>query len=101
MDFKEQAIYEFEKDSSFSGAKEFKFKIKQKYGFEPSSDLYRRITNYQIRKYGEPLSNSKGHDYISKYSIKRNAKRRRIENEYIKNRKITDRLIERVNNEKN
>lgn len=101
MDFKEQAIYEFEKDSSFSGTREFRTKIKSKYGLEPSSELYRRITNYQIKKYGEPLSNSKGHDYISKYSINRNAKKRRSGNEYLKNRKITDRLVERLNNEKN
>lgn len=101
MDFKEQAIYEFEKDNSFSGAREFRFKIKNKYGIIPSSNLYRRITNYQINKYGEPLANSRGQDYVSRFSIKRNAKKRRQENEYMRGRRTSEKIVERLENEKN
>lgn len=101
MEFKEQTIFEFEKDNSFTGSREFKRKIKDKYGLLPSSELYRRITNYQIRKYGEPLSGSKINEYIPKGSINRNFKKRRQETEYSREKKKTDRIVERLNYEKN
>lgn len=101
MDFKEQAIYEFEKDSSFSGAREFRTKIKSKYGFEPGSELYRRITNYQIKKYGEPLANSRVQEYVPKSSILRNSKKRIQEKDYSREWDRTRRIVERLQNEKN
>lgn len=101
MDFKEQAIYEFEKDKAFSGANEFRTRIKEKYGFVPNSNLYRRIINYQIKKYGEPLANSKQQDFVLKHNIVRNAKKRRQEKEYSKEWDRSRRIVERLQNEKN
>lgn len=101
MDFKEQATYEFEKDSAFSGAREFRIKINDKYGFIPSSDLYRRIINYQIKKYGVPLAGAKHQDFVLRHNIVRNAEKRRKDNEYSKGWDSARRTLERLENEKN
>ena len=95
--FKEDTIYELEKNNPISSSKWFKKDIKDKYGIVPSGDLYRRIVNYQIKNYGKSVTQS---DYaLGDYKITRkipNAKGRR--NNIIlleKNRKL-ETFIERV-----
>jgi hypothetical protein len=55
VDKKEIMLFEALKDKSISSSKWFKRDIKRDYGFEPSTDLYVAITNYQIKKYGSKL----------------------------------------------
>lgn len=53
--FKENLLFEEFKDTPLRSAKGLFNDIKKKYDYEPSSDLYKKIVNYQIEKYGSPL----------------------------------------------
>lgn len=74
--FKEQVVFELEKDTPFQGKREFTFQIYRKYGFKPSSALYRDIVNYQICNYGHTFNCTKIRDYVNRFSS--NNSRRRI-----------------------
>ena len=48
-------IFEMFKDKIVINAEKFRYLIQRDYGFIPSSALYRRIINYQVKKYGTQL----------------------------------------------
>lgn len=48
-------IFEVYKDKIIINASRFREQVQKDYGFIPSSDLYRKIINYQINKYGTQL----------------------------------------------
>ena len=55
LNAKENEIFELEKDKPNINSDEFKKRIKDLYKYKADSNLYRRIINYQIKKYGQPL----------------------------------------------
>lgn len=55
-EFIERMIYECEKDNPFKNIKSFYKAIFDKYKVKPSSDLYKKIVNYQIDFYGSSLT---------------------------------------------
>lgn len=58
MGFKEQTIFELEKNNPVRSSKKFKEYIKNKYGKDiDSKNLYIEIVNYQVKKYGATLDN--------------------------------------------
>lgn len=90
-------IYEAYKDKILVNGERFKENIKRDYGFVPSSALYRKIINYQIKKYGNQLD-----EYIvatSKYFSQYGSKGRRDALERRKAKSKLNSLIKR--NEKN
>ena len=52
----EEFIFQVYKDKPIYGAKRFKKECKDLYNYKPTSDLYARIVNYQIEKYGEMIA---------------------------------------------
>ena len=52
----EEFLFQVYKDKPIYGAKRFKKECKELYSYKPSSDLYARIVNYQINKYGEMIA---------------------------------------------
>jgi hypothetical protein len=59
----DKMIYEIYKDKVVNGSCYFKRKVKSDYGYIPSSDLYRKIINYQVKKYGKQLTT----EFVRKY----------------------------------
>ena len=59
MKFIENFIFEIEKDTPFRNGIEFYKLLKDKYKLEKLPELYKKIVNYQINKYGEALNNTK------------------------------------------
>ena len=72
VDFKEKIIFEEYKDKAFENSSAFKKEIKDKYNYIASSDLYTRIINYQIKKYGRSISysNATGVDFVENFTQK-------------------------------
>ena len=58
-EFIENFIFENEKDTPFRNGKEFYGFLRDKYKIDKSPELYKKIVNYQINKYGEALNNTK------------------------------------------
>lgn len=59
MEFKEQFIFEEEKDTPVESASKFKKKITKKYGREINvRDIYIKVINYQVKTYGTTLDDS-------------------------------------------
>lgn len=58
VDFKENIVFEEYKDVVIKTSADFKKEVKEKYNFVASLDLYAKIINYQIKKYGGALSYS-------------------------------------------
>lgn len=57
--FIENIIFAKEKDKVLGGSKKFRKHISETYNLEVNvSDIYSRIINYQIEKYGEVLSDT-------------------------------------------
>jgi hypothetical protein len=92
--FKEQVVFELEKETPFQGKREFTFYIYRKYGFKPTSALYRDIVNYQICNYGRTFNVTKIRDYIPKFSSK-NIKRRIRVRENNKDQFDLEKMVER------
>lgn len=93
-DLVEELIYEAYKDKNLLSARIFKETIEKDYGFKPSSDLYTKIINYQIEKYGgaiHPVSEP----YDKWFKTKtRSIRRKQIEGH---NRRYeTKKVIERI-----
>lgn len=92
--FKEQVVFELEKDTPFQGKREFTFLIYRKYGFKPSTALYRNIVNYQIDNYGRTCNCTKTRDYVYRFSS-RNSRRRIRVRENNKNYADLEKMVER------
>lgn len=59
MGFKEQTIFELEKNNPVRSSKKFKEHIRKQYGKEiDSRSLYIEIVNYQIKKFGATLDDT-------------------------------------------
>ena len=52
----EEFLFQVYKDKPVYGAKRFKKECKELYNYKASSELYARIVNYQIEKYGEMIA---------------------------------------------
>ena len=80
-DFIERMIYECEKDNPFKNIKTFYKTIYDKYKIKPSSELYKKIMNYQIDIYGNSLNydskekSYRNNDDMRKITIRSNARR--------------------------
>lgn len=62
-EIKEKIIFENEKDNPFRNAETFRKKVKELYNIEADySDIYRKIINYQLKKYGCMLEEGKWTD---------------------------------------
>ena len=94
MNFNERMIFELEKEQPVLNSRTFKKRIIKNYNIEPSSDLYREITNYQINKYCCVLTKS---NFVEKMQKQTKNKRNR-ENNNINSKELraTQRFIERV-----
>lgn len=80
VDFKENIVFEEYKEKAFKKAKDFRDEVKKHYGFIPSSDLYTKIINYQINKYGTTLIGGYAIEEINNFGDKKRTIRlRRIE----------------------
>lgn len=53
--FKEQFIFNKYKDKKIKNKEKLTKEVKEKYGITLSSNLYTKIVNYQIKKYGKTL----------------------------------------------
>jgi hypothetical protein len=98
-DLVEKLIFEAYKRRYIRNAEAFKQYIKREYGLDVTSDLYRKIVNFQVEEYGETLSDDKQREYIKyfhqKESLQRvHRKRLNIEKEKEKRR------IERIEKNK-
>lgn len=58
-EFIERFIFEKEKDTPFRNKETFYGIMKEKYRIKATRDLYIKIINYQIDKYGESLANTR------------------------------------------
>lgn len=56
MNKMDEFLFELYKDKPIYGARRLKKEIKEFYNYNASSDLYARIVNYQIGKYGEMIA---------------------------------------------
>lgn len=65
VDFKENLIFQREKDLAIESSDKFYKKLRDVYSYDDDrkklSMLYRKIVNYQIEKYGAMLSDSDCH----------------------------------------
>lgn len=95
VDKKEQFIFEAYKKKVLKTCKEFKREIKETFGFEPSTDLYTMLTNYQIKRYGSTLEGSNVVELEPRFSQNKRERRKGRE-ERVAINKATDRFIERV-----
>ena len=93
--FKSQMVFELEKDNPFNSAKVFYEEIRKKYGLERDSDLYKRICNYQLEKYGQTLRNKEVREFVKGFGI-RNIRSRMRKTINSNRRYQTQAFIERV-----
>lgn len=72
VDKREKLLFEAYKNKVIKNAEVLRKQIKEDYGFEPSSDLYREILNYQVKKYGCALyiTNTGERDYVQYFNFK-------------------------------
>lgn len=78
--FIENIIFAKEKDKVLGGSKKFRKHILETYDLEVNvSDIYKRIINYQIEKYGEVLNDTV---HIVTKTEKLNNNRRAIQRKY-------------------
>lgn len=101
VDKKEKLIFEAYKNKVIKSADVLRKEIKDNYGFEPSSDLYREILNYQIKKYGSALylANTSKRDYVQYFGVKSTTRRRKHDELCSRNVK-QNKMIERVEKRK-
>lgn len=99
-DLVEELIFNAYKDKDVISAKHFKGVIKKDFDYKASSDLYRKIINYQVKKYGVTLTNLNEREYVKYFGLRSN-KLRNKNKEVTSRRTKTERFIERVENEKN
>lgn len=84
VDFKINLIFEKEKDTAQGSSEKFYKKVKRTYKYEGDlvslSSLYKKIINYQVKKYGSTITDVDcNYGYFSKkeYHNIRDAKRRK------------------------
>lgn len=75
-DLVEELIFNAFKDKSLRSGEAFYQLIKKDYGYIATSNLYRRIVNYQIKKYGISLYNLNQREYQKYFSQREPTKRK-------------------------
>ena len=98
-DLVEQLIFEAYKDKDVRSALYFKELIKKEYGYKVSYDLYAKIVNYQVEKYGVTLQNLEYREHVKWFGLK-STKLRNKNKETACRREMSNRYIERIENEK-
>lgn len=94
----DKLIFEAYKDKALISMEKFRYKIKSNFGTIPSSDLYRKIINYQIKKYGKQLDVSisrEYQDYFYKYSRKNREEKGRRNREKFREDRNLERIYEK------
>lgn len=94
--FKEDYIFEIYKDTHINGAKKFVKEVKDKYNLEVNNELYKKIINYQVNKYGGKLSYGGYIEFIPK-NKNRNRLRRVKDLEHCKELEEYKKFLERNN----
>ena len=94
--FKEDYIFEIYKDTYIHGAKKFIKDVKDKYNLDINNELYKRIINYQIKKYGSQLSYGGQIEFVPK-NKNRYQKRRLRDLENTKDIQEYKKFLERNN----
>lgn len=98
-DLVEKLIFEAYKDKYIKSSEAFKQLIKKEYGYEVKTELYIKICNYQIKKYGCSLNNSVGREY-SKYFTQKESTKRYWKRQADMHRERDRRSIERIEKNK-
>lgn len=99
-DLVEQLIFEAFKDKFIKNAEAFKKKIKNDYGYKVSQELYTKIVNYQVKKYGATMPDTAYREYVKDFKIKTKKIREKQKDNFMK-RYRAKRFFERVEDEKN
>lgn len=77
-------LFEVYKDKKLISSHNFKIDVNKNYGYSPSSDLYTRIVNYQIKKYGKQLTDNSRREYVKYFmeygKTNREATKKRVNN---------------------
>lgn len=94
----DKMIFEIYKDKVINSSSYFKKKVKSDYGYIPSSDLYREIINYQVKKYGKQLFIE--NRQWEKLFYEKNRKSRKSNVERVIKRYKDNAILERLENEK-
>lgn len=98
-DLVEELIFNAFKDKCLRSSEAFYQLIKKDYGYIANSNLYRRIVNYQIKKYGISLYNLNQREYQKYFSQREPTKRKqKICRDYISFRE--KRRIEKIEKNK-
>lgn len=103
VDFKENLIFEEYKDKVIKNRLKLNQEVYKKFGCEVSSELYKRIVNYQTKKYGEMLSfyGTNEREYIKNFHNKSQKWRRNHKKlcmEYQREQRLLNSLEKRSNN---
>ena len=94
-DLVEQLIFEVYKDKFIRSSKAFKDEILKSYGYVASTELYKRIMNYQIKRYGRTLQDIETREYVKWFGLK--SKRLREKGKRVADRKYeTRKFLERI-----
>ena len=92
--FKENMIFQMFKDKCIGTAQKFKKEMKDKYNIDNVRDVYIKIVNYQVEKYGEQLRSGTTITYIDNFKYySRNGRKYRKMRDNLNNG--TNRIIER------
>ena len=93
VDFKINLIFEKEKDLALESSEKFYKKLKDIYKFQSDnvtlSNLYRKLINYQIKKYGAIISDSDckygvfTHDEYCKLATSKHARKKARRNRHL------------------
>ena len=91
--FKEEVVFEIEKDKPLETFRAFRNKCIRKYGFSPSTELIIRINNYQKQKYGTSLYKS---TFTEAKRKAKNPKQRNKQKISENNKRELDKFIKRI-----
>ena len=94
VQFKENMIFQMFKDKSIGCAQKFKTEIKKLFDIDNTSDIYRKIVNYQIATYGQQIKSGVTNTYIKNFKSK-GAKQRNYKKERNSLNFNTNKIIER------
>ena len=98
-DLVEELIFNAYKDKNVMSAKVFKKMVYDNFKYRASTDLYARILNYQIKKYGNTLQDKGGTGFVKHFQLKCSTVRH-YQRECLTTRIKLEKYIERVENEK-
>ena len=81
---KERLIFELYKDKPLNSSRVFRGKIQKKFNLIDTSDLYAKIINYQLKKYGYVLENGLSLNSLKKEDFEKKIKRNACRKYYSK-----------------